>query len=140
MHYIFVYFIKASTCMFIIVNNTNMVDIMILPENKFLLFSYPERNFPNTTLRGFLHLMSVIKMQKSEFLSSSNSGENRNFSNASSSRQSKVPPRQRQTPLLLLFLVSSDLVRMIRETLDRDHLDPKLIRTPSSVAPLFNHQ
>ena len=39
--------------MFIIVNNTNMVDIMILTENKFLLFSYPERNFPNTTLRGF---------------------------------------------------------------------------------------
>ena len=40
---------------------------MILTENKFLLFSCPERNFPNTTLRGFLQLMSVIKMQKSEF-------------------------------------------------------------------------
>ena len=59
---------------------------MILTENKFLLFSCPERNFPNTTLRGFLQLMSVIKMQKSEFLSSSNSGENHNFYNASSSQ------------------------------------------------------
>ena len=118
--------------MFIIVNNTNMVDIMILTENKFLLFSCPERNFPNTTLRGFLQLMSVIEMQKSEFLSSSNSGENRNFCNESSSRQSKVPST---TPDAIVVVISGK-----RETLDRGHLDPKLIRTPSSVAPLFNHQ